>query len=65
VQGRNAVVLDIATGRTAIVGRGALPLVGAQIEGPGLAYAWTSESSGVARFVMTRQVDLALGHPVA
>lgn len=34
------------------------------LRGSLLAYAWTSGSSGVARFVTTRQVDLALGRPV-
>jgi hypothetical protein len=59
--GRAAVVLDIATGRTAVIGRGASRLTGVQIEGPGLAFAWTSGSKGVARFLTTRQVDVALG----
>ena len=63
--GRTAVVLDTATGRTAVVGRGASRLTGVQIEGPGLAFAWTSGSKGVARFLTTRQVDVALGRLAA
>src|SRR5262249_42705218 len=59
--GHTAVVLDTRNGRTAVVGRGAAPLAGVQIEGPGLAYAWSSGSKGVARFVTTRSVDVALG----
>ena len=63
--GRTAVVLDIATGRTAVVGRGPSRLTGVQIEGPGLAFAWTSGSKGVARFVTTRRLDVALGRLAA
>jgi hypothetical protein len=59
--GGKATVLDTKTGRTAIVGRAPTALTGVQIEGPGLAYAWTSGSKGTARFITTRQVDLALG----
>ncbi len=64
-EGRNAMVLDLATGRTAVVGRAPTRLVGVQIEGPGLAYAWSSGSRGEAQFVTTRQLDLALGRLVA
>ncbi len=63
--GRTAVVLDTATGRTAVVGRGAGRLTGVQIEGPGLAFAWRSGQKGVARFLTTRRVDLALGRLAA
>ena len=59
--GRAAVVLDTATGRSAIVGRGSSWLTGIQIEGPGLAFAWTSGSKGSARFLTMRQIDVALG----
>jgi hypothetical protein len=59
--GRNATVLDTATGHVAVVGRAPRPLLGVQIEGPGLAYAWTTDRSGVARFVPTRQIERALG----
>ena len=60
-RGRVAVVVDTATGRSAVVGRGPRPLLGVQIEGPGLAYAWTDARRGVARFVTTAQLDRALG----
>jgi hypothetical protein len=59
-RGRDAVVLDTRTGRTAVVGRAPTGLVGVQIEGPGLAYAWSSAHHGVARFVTTAQLDRAL-----
>jgi hypothetical protein len=59
-RGREAVVLDTRTGRTAVVGRAPTRLVGVQIEGPGLAYAWSSARHGVARFVTTAQLDRAL-----
>ena len=61
--GSRAVVVDTRTGRTATVGRGPVGLTGVQIEGPGLAYAWSTGSGGTARFLTTRQVDLALGLP--
>ena len=64
-QGRSALVLDTRTGRTAVVGHGLAPLVGVQIEAPGLAYAWTTGAKGVAQFVTTRQIDLALGRALA
>ena len=60
-RGHEAVVLDTATGRTAVVGRAPKRLLGVQIEGPGLAYAWTGSRTGVARFVPTIQLDRALG----
>jgi hypothetical protein len=64
-QGRKAMVLDLSNGRTAVVGHAPSALVGVQIEGPGLAYAWSTGARGVARFVTTRQLDLALGAPIA
>ncbi len=64
-EGRNAMVLDLATGRTAVVGRAPSRLVGVQIEAPGLAYAWSSGSRGEAQFVTTRRLDLALDRLVA
>ena len=63
--GRTAVVLDTATGRSAVVGHGASRLTGVQIEGPGLAFAWSAGSKGTARFLTTRQVDVALGRLAA
>jgi hypothetical protein len=60
-RGRDAVVLDTWTGRTAVVGRAPSGLIGVQIEGPGLAYAWSGARRGVARFVTTAQLDRALG----
>lgn len=59
-RGREAVILDTATGRTAVVGRAPRTLLGVQIEGPGLAYSWTSARRGFARFVPTIQLDRAL-----
>jgi hypothetical protein len=59
--GSRAVVLDTATGRSAVVGRGSTALRGVQIEGPGLAYAWSSGTKGTARFVTTYDLDRALG----
>jgi hypothetical protein len=59
-RGREAVVLDTVTGRTAVVGRAPKALLGVQIEGPGLAFAWTTARSGVARFVTTAQLERAL-----
>src|SRR5262249_35118549 len=65
-RGRDAVALDTATGRSAVVGRGSAPPVGRQIEGPGLASAWRSGAeTGVARFVPTAQLDRALGRRLA
>ena len=63
-EGTKAIVLDLATGRTAVVGRAPTRLVGVQIEGAGLAYGWSSGSRGEAQFVTTRQLDLALGRTV-
>jgi len=59
--GRHAVVVDTASGRTAVVGKAPHALVGVQIEGPGLAYGWTGARSGVVRFVPTIELDRALG----
>jgi hypothetical protein len=50
-RGRDAVVVDTATGRSAVVGHAPRALVGVQIERPGLAFAWSTVRSGVARFV--------------
>jgi len=58
--GRAAMVVDTATGRSAVVGHASRPLVGVQIEGPGLAYAWTTARSGVARFVPWLRIEAAL-----
>jgi hypothetical protein len=55
-------VLDTVTGRTAVVGQAPKALLGVQIEGPGLAYAWTTARSGVARFLTTAQLERALAH---
>jgi hypothetical protein len=63
--GRDVVALDTANGRSALVARSSAPLTGVQIEAPGLVYAWTSGSKGVARFVTTRTIDLALGRLAA
>ena len=63
--GRTAVVLDTATGRSAVVGHGASRLTGVQIEAPGLAFAWSAGSKGTARFLTTRQIDVALGRLAA
>jgi hypothetical protein len=63
--GRRAVVLDTKTGHIATVARAGSPLTAVQIEGPGLAYAWTSGARGTARFVTMRAVDLALGRLAA
>ena len=60
-RGRYAVVVDLRSGRTAVVGAGPRPLVGVQIERPGLAYAWSTGRSGVARFVPAGRIDAALG----
>ena len=60
-RGRDAVVVDTVTGSTAVVGRASRPLLGVQIEGPGLAYAWTGAHGGVARFVTTAQLERTLG----
>ncbi|MGZ4389570.1 MAG: hypothetical protein ACXVZL_09345, partial [Gaiellaceae bacterium] len=59
--GRSAVVVDTRSGRVAVVGSGPRRLVGVQIEGPGLAYAWTDARTGVARFVPWTGIDAALG----
>ena len=40
-------------------------LTGVQIEGPGLAFAWSTGSKGTARFLTTRQIDVALGRLAA
>ena len=58
--GQRAMVLDTRTGHAAVVARAPAALTGVQIEGPGLAYAWSTGSRGTARFLTTRQVDLAL-----
>jgi hypothetical protein len=58
--GSRAVVLDTRTGRTATVGRGPTVLAGVQIEGLGLAYAWSAGPRGTARFLTARQIELAL-----
>jgi hypothetical protein len=63
-EGTKAIVLDLTSGRAAVVGHAPTKLVGAQIEAAGLAYAWSSGSRGEARFVTTRQLDLALGRPI-
>lgn len=60
-RGRDAVVLDTATGASAVVAHAPRSLLGVQIEGPGLAYAWTDATHGVARFVTTAEIDRALG----
>ena len=60
-RGRDVVALDTANGHAAMVARSSGMLIGAQIEAPGLVYAWTSGSRGGARFVTTRTIDLALG----
>jgi hypothetical protein len=60
-RGRDAVVADTVTGAVAVVVHAPRPLVGVQIEGPGLAYAWSTPRAGVARFVPTVRLLAALG----
>jgi hypothetical protein len=62
---RDVVVVDTTNGRTALVAHTTAPITGVQIEAPGLVYASTSGSKGVARFVTTRTIDLALGRLAA
>lgn len=59
--GRDAVVVDLASGRTSVVGRAPRALVGVQIEGPGVAYAWSVAGHAVAKFVPTIRISHELG----
>jgi hypothetical protein len=56
-RGREALVADTRTGQTAVVGRGSAPLVGVQIDGAGLAFAY----GRVARFVPMEHLLRLLG----
>jgi hypothetical protein len=60
-RGADAVAVDTATGRAAVLAHAPARLRGVQIEGPGLAYAWTSGGVGHAAFVPTIRIDRALG----
>jgi hypothetical protein len=60
-RGADVVVVDIATGRTTLLAHAPAKLAGVQIEGPGLAYAWTAAGVGHAAFVPTIRIDRALG----
>ena len=55
--GRDALILDTRTGRTAVAGRGTAPLLGVQMSSAGLAYAY----GRFARFVPTQQLFQLLG----
>jgi hypothetical protein len=59
--GRQALVLDLTSGKRAAVGMAPRPLLGVQLERPGLAYAWTARRAGTAQFVPMTQVERVLG----
>jgi hypothetical protein len=54
--------LDLDSGRRAVLGRAPSAIIGAQIEGAGLAYAYNLGARGVARFVPIAALERALGN---
>jgi hypothetical protein len=54
-------VLDLKTGRRAVLAETASVIVGAHIEAPGIAYAYNANGKGIARFVPIAAVERALG----
>lgn len=52
--------LDLATGRSRVIGRAPAGIVDAQIEKTGVAYAYNDAAHGVARFVPIAAVERAL-----
>jgi hypothetical protein len=59
--GRQAIAVDLTTGREAVVGSGASSLLGVAIERPGVAFASTGTRGGLARFVPLARVQSLLG----
>jgi hypothetical protein len=54
--------LDLGSGRRAILARAPSPIVGAQIEAAGLAYAYNESARGIARYVPIAAVERAVGN---
>lgn len=52
--------LDLKTGRSGVLAKTTGSIVGAQIEGPGVAYADNADGRGVARFIPIAAVERAL-----
>jgi hypothetical protein len=52
--------LALETGRVAALARSADPLVGAEIEAPGIAYAYNRNGGGHARFIRFADIEAAL-----
>jgi hypothetical protein len=61
VAGRQALAVDLRTGRQAVVGSAASRLLGVAIERPGVAFASTGGRSGIARVVPLARVQALLG----
>jgi hypothetical protein len=59
--GYEALAIDLATGRVAIVGSAAAPIIGTTIEAPGVAYASPTGDHGTATFVPLSRVKVLLG----
>jgi hypothetical protein len=59
--GRQALAVDLTTGRQAVVGSVASRLLAVAIERPGVAFASTGARSGLARFVPLARVQQLLG----
>jgi len=59
--GRQALAVDLTSGRHAVVGRAPSTLLGVAIERPGVAFASTSAHAGIAKFVPLAHVQSLLG----
>jgi hypothetical protein len=59
--GRQALAIDLTTGREAVVGSAASTLLGVAIERPGVAFAATNARGGIAKFVPLARVQSLLG----
>ena len=52
--------VDLKTGRSAALAETTGPIVGAQIDGPGVAYASNADARSIARFIPIAAVERAL-----
>ena len=61
-RGSTVYALDLDTGRIAALANAPAPVVNAEIEAPGIAYAFNSSGTGHARFIRFADIEAALGY---
>ena len=58
---RAVYAFDLRTGRSSVLARTTGSIVGAEIEGAGVAYGYNADARGIVRFIPIAAVERALG----